>query len=252
MILCDKTQVYNFENAIRGCRNPHNSWNKSDSYIDICGKFVLGKNDLQLAKRLCKLGTDHRKFLRQIFISVDITAPLYWWKEFDTYKIGTVSNSTSTMHAIHTKTITINDFSTDKMNVSAKNFLPRLIEILDIFRQSYVLGGDKEYWYSLIQLLPCSYNQLRTITMNYENAFAMYRSRRNHKLDEWKDFCKWLETLPYFLALFPKSTEIDNYKEKVPPPPFTIPPVPKEGENDNESSPSQEQSTALVDFTLES
>lgn len=197
MIAFDRTCVMNMENAMRGARNPMNSWARTDSYYKENGEFVLGENDLDLAQRLCKSGSDHRKFIRQIFISVDITAPLYWWKEYDTYKVGTVANSTSTMHKIHSKPFEIEDFSCDKMNADTLAYFQNLMEHLEVLRKQYNETKDKTYWYSLIQLLPSSYNQMRTCTFNYENMINIYRSRKNHKLDEWHAFCDWIEQLPY-------------------------------------------------------
>ena len=197
MIKFEKTFTMNFENAIRGARNPMNSWAKIDSYTKEDGTFDLG-----LAKRLCKAGSDHRKFIRQIFISVDITAPMYWWKEYDTYKVGTVANSTSTMHKIHSKPFEIDDFSHDKLIPSAKKALEVFIKELESLRQNFVETKDKDQWYSIIQLLPSSYNQTRTCTFSYENVRAMYFARKSHKLDEWRQFCKWAEELPYFKELF--------------------------------------------------
>ena len=197
MIAFDRTCVMNMENAMRGARNPMNSWAKTDSYYKENGEFVLGENDLDLAQRLCKSGSDHRKFIRQIFISVDITAPLYWWKEYDTYKVGTVANSTSTMHKIHSKPFEAEDFSCDKMNADTLAYFQNLMEHLEVLRNQYNETKDKTYWYSLIQLLPSSYNQMRTCTFNYENMINIYHSRKNHKLDEWHAFCDWIEQLPY-------------------------------------------------------
>lgn len=204
MILLENTSVMNFENAIRGARNPMNSWDKLDSSFDANGKFVFGPNDLSLGKKLCKAGSDHRKFVRQIFISVDITAPIYWWKEFDTYKVGTVANSTSTMHKIHSKPFELSDFSIDKMVDSAKDCMENILNTLENLRQEFLKdkSNNKDSWYSIIQLLPESYNQKRTVTLNYENAISMYYSRRNHKLSEWHVFCDWILSLPYFKELF--------------------------------------------------
>jgi hypothetical protein len=204
MIKLENTSVMNFENAIRGARNPMNSWDKLDSSFDADGNFVFGPNDLSLGRKLCKAGSDHRKFVRQIFISVDITAPIYWWKEFDTYKVGTVANSTSTMHKIHSKPFELSDFSTDKMVDSAKNCMNDILVVLENLRQDFISDktSNKDAWYSIIQLLPESYNQKRTVTLNYENAISMYYSRRNHKLSEWHVFCDWILDLPYFKELF--------------------------------------------------
>lgn len=197
MIKIDKTSVMNLENAMRGARNPMNSWNRQVSYYDEKGNYVLGPNDLDLAKRLAKAGSDHRKFIRQIFVSVDFNAPLYWWKEFDTYKVGTVANSTSTMHKIASKPFTMDDCSHDKMNETALRSLSQVIETLEALRQAYLETKDKELWYSMIQLLPSSYNQLRTVTMNYETLVNIYHARKHHKLAEWHVVCEWIETLPY-------------------------------------------------------
>ena len=177
-------------------RNPMNSWDKSDTFVD-SDLVLLGKKDKELMKRLIHAGTSHRKFLRQIFVSVDITAPLYWWKEFDTYKVGTVANSCSTMHKIHDKEFTLDDFSVEHLSDDVLNKpFKDIISCLNFFRQLYIQDHDKDCWWQMIQLLPSSYNQKRTITMNYENLLNIYETRRNHKLDEWKDFCKWIERLP--------------------------------------------------------
>lgn len=217
MIKLERTDVMNFENAIRGMRNPMNSWDKSDSYhcyddcpmndIDSCSDckyvnypddYILGENDLDLAQRLCKAGSDHHKFLRQIFVSVDITAPLYWWKEYDTYKVGTTANSCSTMHKIHAREFEIGDFSCERMLPSTKQLLwLSIIPELNELREEFNKTKDKDAWYSMIQLLPSSYKQMRTCTMTYENLRNMYHARKKHKLDEWRKFCEWVETLPY-------------------------------------------------------
>ena len=197
MIKLENTSVMNLESALRGARNPMASWERSDSFWDENHNYILGPNDLSLARRLCKAGPDHRKFIRQIFLSVDITAPLYWWKEFDTYKVGTVANSTSTMHKIHSKPFALEDFSTDKMNDTALKAMNEIIAVLENLRKAFIESKDKQLWYSIIQLLPSSYNQKRTCSMNYENLINMYYARRGHKLDEWRDYCSWIETLPY-------------------------------------------------------
>ena len=198
MIDVDKCYVMNFENAMRGARNPMNSWARSDSYYDDKGQYILGENDLSLAKRLRNAGTsDHRKFIRQIMLSVDITAPLYWWKEYDTYKVATVANSTSTMHKIHSKPFEINDFSHDHLSENGLNILKNIVNELEKIRLEYIEKKDKALWYDLIQLLPSSYNQMRTCTLNYETLVNIYKSRKNHKLDEWRSFCEWIKTLPY-------------------------------------------------------
>ncbi|MFR2839663.1 MAG: hypothetical protein ACLTBU_11290 [Zhenhengia sp.] len=197
MIKLEHVDVMNLENAIRGARNPMNSWHRMDSEYNEAGEYILGKNDLDLGQRLCKAGSDHRKFLRQIFLSVDISAPMYWWKEYDTYKVGTTANSTSTMHKIHSKVFEREDFSCDHMDESTLKVLDVIIEQLEALRGNFNETKDKVYWYSMIQLLPSSYNQMRTCTMTYENLRNMYHARKNHKLEEWRTFCKWVETLPY-------------------------------------------------------
>ena len=197
MIELMRTSVMNFENAIRGARNPLNSWAKSDSYYDENGSYVLGENDLSLAVRLCKSGSDHRKFVRMIFVSVDINAPLYWWKEYDTYKVGTVANSCSTMHKIHSKPFSLDDMSVDRMDDASKAVMQQVVDRLEALRLEYNETKDKSLWYSMIQLLPSSYNQMRTCTLNYETLINIYHARRSHKLDEWHVFCEWIESLPY-------------------------------------------------------
>lgn len=197
MIKLEHSAVMNLENAMRGARNPLNSWARSDSYYDETGNYVLGENDLGLAKRLRKAGSDHRKYMRQIFVSVDITAPLYWWKEYDTYKVATVANSTSTMHKIHSKPFTRADFSHDHMSEEALAALDSMIGVLEQLRLRFVETKDKQVWYSMIQLLPESYEQLRTCTFNYETLVHIYFARRDHKLEEWHRFCDWILELPY-------------------------------------------------------
>ncbi len=197
MLKLERCSVMNFDNAIRGARNPMNSWARGDSFFDGDGNFVFGENDLDLAKRLCAAGSDHRKFIRMIFVSADITAPLYWWKEFDTYKVGTVANSTSTMHKIHSKEFTREDFSIDKLDSASLEVMDGLIAYMEDVRKKYAETKDKSLWYDLIQLLPSSYNQMRTVTFNYENLRNMYFARKGHKLDEWHVFCDWVASLPY-------------------------------------------------------
>ena len=197
MLKLERTSVMNLENAIRGARNPMNSWAKSDSAYDEKGNYILGENDLTLAKKLCRAGSDHRKFMRQILVSADITAPLYWWKEFDTYKVATVANSTSTMHKIHAKPFELADFSVDKLSDGALAAFRTYMDYMEATRRRFVETKDKRDWYDLIQLLPSSYNQLRTVTMNYETLINIYYARRAHKLDEWHVFCDWIRTLPY-------------------------------------------------------
>ena len=197
MLKCERTSVMNMENAMRGARNPMNSWDRADSYYDEEGSFHLGLNDMNLAKRLRLAGSDHRKFIRQIFVSVDITAPLYWWKEYDTYKVATVANSTSTMHKIHAKPFTLSDFSHDHLTEEGLESLHRTVEDLERIRLRFIEGKKKEDWYTIIQLLPSSYEQMRTCTMNYESLINMYFSRKSHKLEEWHSFCDWIKSLPY-------------------------------------------------------
>ena len=197
MLTLKNTSVMNFENAIRGARNPMNSWGRMDSHTEPDGTFVFGPNDLDLAMRLAKAGSDHRKYLRMIFVSVDVTAPLYWWKEYDTYKVATVANSTSTMHKIHSKPFSMDDFSCDHMTDSTKKFMETIVSELETIRLRFKETKSKEDWYDMIQLLPSSYNQMRTCTFNYETLINIYRARKNHKLAEWHTFCDWIETLPY-------------------------------------------------------
>ena len=197
MIKLERTSVLNLENAMRGARNPMNSWARTDSYYDEDRNYVLGPNDLDLAKRLAKAGPDHRKFIRQIFVSVDITAPLYWWKEYDTYKVATVANSTSTMHKIHSKAFEEEDFSTDHMTEETKKHFLDFVAYMEEVRKKFVETKDKTCWYDLIQMLPSSYNQLRTCTLNYETLSNMYYARKAHKLHEWHTLCDWIKTLPY-------------------------------------------------------
>ena len=227
MIKLENTEVLGWEHAIRGMRNPLNSWDKSDSEFirdpdygcsgncpceDIdghCDCCFIGQNDLDLMKRLSNAGTDHRKFMRMITVYVDITAPLYWWKEFDTYKVGTVANSCSTMHKIHEKEFYEEDFSFERLESGYEEYkgddamhtaycsMQNTISALNRLRYMYNITKNKKYWYAMIQLLPSSYNQKRTVMLNYEVLANIYKSRRNHKLDEWKDFCKWIEGLPY-------------------------------------------------------
>lgn len=207
MLKCERTSVMNIENAIRGARNPMNSWNRMDSDYNEDGEYILGPNDLGLAKRLRKAGSDHRKYVRQIFVSVDITAPLYWWKEYDTYKVATTANSTSTMHKIHSKPFEIEDFSHDHMTGSALSFMRSVVDELEKIRFRYMETKSKEDWYDLIQLLPSSYNQMRTCTLDYETLINIYFARRNHKLEEWHTFCRWIETLPYAAELIVAEDE---------------------------------------------
>lgn len=231
MIKFEQIEVWGIKHAIRGMRNPLNSWERSDTVFD-GDKMCLGENDIDLMTRLIRGGAPHRKFLRQIFVSVDITAPLYWWKEFDTYKVGTTSNSCSTMHKIHEKVFTLDDFSIEhlknnpfdrdwitsamvdeddksphKVWATPLDILRYTIEMLNLYRIEYLETKSKDAWWQLIQLLPSSYNQKRTITMTYENLLNMLEYRRGHKLDEWRMFCDWILTLPYGSLL---KEDVDN------------------------------------------
>lgn len=217
MLKIENTETYGWEAAIRGMRNPKNSWDKSDSEWKFYGGdsykevFVIGKNDLDLMMRLRNAGTDHRKYLRMITVYCDITAPLYWWKEYDTYKVSTVANSCSTMHKIHAKEFTLDDFSHEHLNTRSIEVLNKTIDELNNYRDFYVawescginlkkmyeLSNRKDAWWQMIQLLPSSYNQKRTVEVNYEVLANMYESRKNHKLDEWHNLCDWIKSLPY-------------------------------------------------------
>lgn len=213
MLKIKNVETYGWEAAIRGMRNPKNSWDKSDSLhccdeesnCGDCGYFhcpqgnplVIGKNDMKLMTTLANAGTDHGKFLRMITVTLDITAPLYWWKEFDTYKVGTVANSCSTMHKIADKEFTLDDFSHEQMHDAFRADLQRLVELLNIARNKFLETGDKRFWWDMIQLLPSSYNQRRTVLLNYAVLKNIYHARKDHKLDEWHTFCDWIETLPY-------------------------------------------------------
>lgn len=207
MIKIENIDVYGFKSAIRGMRNPMNSWDKSDSncttIIKDNGKYIadfIGENDLKLMQNLCKAGSDHRKFMRMINVTMDITAPLYWWKEYDTYKVGTVANSCSTMHKIHDREFTIDDFSYERCK--KERFVERAIEgtlnALNYLREKYLETKEKSYWETMIQLLPSSYNQRRTVQVNYETLLNIYNARKNHKLKEWLELCSEIEKLPYF------------------------------------------------------
>ena len=197
MLKIERDAVMNLDGAIRGARNPMNSWAKSDSYYDENGKFVLGPLDIDFGHRLAVSGSDHRKFLRQVFVTVDITAPLYWWKEFDTYKVGTVANSCSTMHKIHAKAFERDDFSHDRLDEGGLALLDATIAYLEAERQKFLADKeDRQPWHNMIQMLPSSYNQMRTVTLNYENLINIYYARRNHKLAEWHTLCDWITGLP--------------------------------------------------------
>ena len=197
MIKITKISVMNIENAFRGMRNPLNSWHKSDSYYNDDGDFVLGENDLSLAMKLANAGSDDRKFMRQILVSMDIEAPLLWWKEFDTYKVGTVANSCSTMHRLHTRDLTIDDFTHENLDEPGLQLLQANIDYINHNRRLYVATNDKKYWRRMIEMLGTNYNQLRTVTLNYEVLHNIYHARKHHKLQEWKDFCKVIEGLQY-------------------------------------------------------
>ena len=215
MLKIEHTEVYGWEAAIRGMRNPMNSWDKSDSWFWVKGSGAekawnvkedlhdgeigidFGKDDKKLMMKLCNAGTDHRKFMRMIMVSFDITAPLYWWKEYDTYKVGTVANSCSTMHKIHDKEFTLDDFSHEYLEPEARDVMMCVIQSINALREYYCDFKNKSDWYQMIQLLPSSYNQKRTVMLNYEVLANIYKSRKNHKLDEWHTFCKWIEELPY-------------------------------------------------------
>jgi glycosyltransferase involved in cell wall biosynthesis len=217
MIKVEHIEIFNLDGAIRGMRNPLNSHDKSDShmcfgvgeehcgYVEKCGGnccYEIGENDLALMRKLCRAGSDHRKFLRQILVSMDIIAPLYWWKEFDTYKVGTVANSCSTMHTIHKRELTMEDFSCEHLMTKEKQMLKVLINLLN--EDIMVYNADtnqKAFWWQLIQLLPSSFNQKRTVTLNYEVLLNMYHARRNHKLDEWRTFCGYIVGMPYFAEI---------------------------------------------------
>lgn len=214
MIKIENISTYGFEAAVRGMRNPLNSWDKSDSefecdfyneelaMIDSIPCVSIGKNDLDLMKKLAKAGADHGKYLRMINVTMDITAPLYWWKEFDTYKVGTVRNSCSTMHKIHSRDLTIEDFSAEHLLPGTASILQTVIDTINLCRGKYIREDDIEYWYQMIQLLPSSYNQRSTVQLNYEVLRKMYFARKNHKLDEWHEFCEVVEELPYFREIF--------------------------------------------------
>lgn len=252
MLKIENTEVIGWEHAIRGMRNPKNSWEKTDSYPAVdcgkCGKieregickkedrdctgfecFEVGPNDLKLMTTLRNAGTDHRKFMRMITVYLDITAPLYWWKEFDTYKVGTVANSCSTMHKIHAREFTVDDFShehllsmanndagdalflndANNIRVDGDDLLGLIINVLNYYRGRYIKTKDKRYWWQMIQLLPSSYNQKRTVMLNYEVLANIYKSRRHHKLDEWHTLCDWIESLPYSDLITGKEGKAD-------------------------------------------
>ena len=208
-IKIENIETYGWDAAVRGMRNPKNSWDMSDSGWEFVEdpsiinpndevKFVLGENDFKLMHTLAKAGSDHGKFLRMITVTMDITAPLYWWKEFDTYKVGTVANSCSTMHKIHAKEFTLDDFSHEHLTIECRDLLEKIIVCLNAKRDLYNRGKEKHDWWQMIQLLPTSFNQRRTVQMNYAVALNMYHARKNHKLDEWHVLCDEIKALPYF------------------------------------------------------
>lgn len=215
MIKIEKAEVCGWEAAIRGMRNPKNSWDRIDSglteiIIDNNFEgvdFVIGPNDADLMRRLCNGGPVHAKFRRMLTVYVDITAPLYWWKEFDTYKVGTVANSCSTMHKIHAQELTLDDFSHEHLDTWSLSMMENLIQWLNANREKFVETKNKDAWWQMIQLLPTSYNQKRTIAFNYEVLVGMYRDRKNHKLDEWHTFCDWVESLPYSWLITGKESD---------------------------------------------
>ena len=224
MLKIENFEVLGWEHVIRGMRNPMNSWEKSDSRWEpqfdtvqgpVAGEFVIGPNDYTLMKNLRNSGTDHRKFMRMITVYLDITAPLYWWKEFDTYKVGTVANSCSTMHKIHAKDFTLEDFSCEHLTAESITFgLEPIIDILNKNRELYLQWKNideekKTLWWQMIQLLPTSYNQKRTVMLNYEVLANIYKSRRNHKLDEWHTLCDWIEELPYSELITGKEYDVE-------------------------------------------
>jgi len=223
MIKVENIDIWGFEHAIRGMRNPLNSWAKSDSlafgtatiYADneIVAEMI-GPNDLTLMKTLYQAGPEHRKYLRQIFVSMDITAPLYWWKEFDTYKVGTVANSCSTMHTIHRKEFTLDDFSHEHLDAANSVWLETTVDQLNKNRKRYLETKDKQQWWNMIQLLPSSYNQKRTVTMNYENVATIIRQRSHHKLDEWNNFIDILKELPYVKEIMEETEDESRMDEQ--------------------------------------
>ena len=212
MLKFENVEVVGLEAAIRGMRNPMNSWDKSDSFfergLDTDASLIVGPNDLQTMKKLSAGGPVHGKFKRMIAVYVDITAPLYWWKEFDTYKIGTVANSCSTMHKIHDKRFYLQDFSAEHLDVDNEQFMLDTIVMLNRAREQFIATGDKQYWWQMIQLLPSSYNQRRTVMLNYEVLTSIYRDRRNHKLDEWHVFCSMIDILPCNELITAKPTYV--------------------------------------------
>ena len=250
MIKIEDVEVMGIRKAIKGMRNAMNSWEKRDSRLFFCHEiicalcpyesldsikcdnkshFIIGEKDMNLAKRLIKAGSSDRKFLRMIHVQADVTAPLYWWKEYDTYKVGTTTNSTSTMHTIHKRDLTLDDFSYEHLLKSGIDFLQNLINEINRNRHLYTKGfkgvtgdnaygvipSDKTLWWQMIQLLPSSFNQMRTIDLNYETLLSIYRQRKGHKLDEWREFCKWIETLPYMKEFLGLDEQVEKEKREM-------------------------------------
>lgn len=197
MLKIENVSTSGWKAAIRGMRNPKNSWAQIDSAVVNGNSFVVGNNDYDLMYRLASAGTDHGKFMRMIHVQCDVTAPLYWWKEADQYKVGTVTDSCSTMHKIHAKEFTLDDFSHEHLNDESAEYLSELVDLLNRYRELFLKDKNKSWWWQMIQLLPSSYNQLRTWDLNYAVLQNIYHARRNHKLDEWHTFCDWIESLPY-------------------------------------------------------
>lgn len=197
MLKIENVSTSGWKAAIRGMRNPKNSWAQIDSAVVNGNGFVVGNNDYDLMYRLASAGTDHGKFMRMIHVQCDVTAPLYWWKEADQYKVGTVTDSCSTMHKIHAKEFTLDDFSHEHLNDESTEYLTKLVDLLNSYRELFLKDKNKSWWWQMIQLLPSSYNQLRTWDLNYAVLQNIYHARRNHKLDEWHTFCDWIESLPY-------------------------------------------------------
>ena len=197
MLKIENVSTFGWKAAIRGMRNPKNSWAQIDSAVVNGNCFVIGNNDYDLMYRLASAGTDHGKFMRMIHVQCDVTAPLYWWKEADQYKVGTVTDSCSTMHKIHAKEFTLDDFSREHLNDESTEYLSELVDLLNRYRELFLKDKNKSWWWQMIQLLPSSYNQLRTLDLNYAVLQNIYHARRNHKLDEWHTFCDWIESLPY-------------------------------------------------------
>ena len=236
MIKIEDVEVVGIRKAIKGMRNAMNSWEKRDSSLLFCHEiicalcpyesldsiecdnkshFIIGEADMKLCKNLIKAGSPDRKFLRMIHVQADVTAPLYWWKEYDTYKVGTVANSCSTMHTIHKRDLTLDDFSYEHLIPVALDCLNETIKTINTARQFVVDMKLKEDWWQMIQLLPSSFNQMRTIDLNYENLLSIYRQRKGHKLDEWREFCKWIETLPYMKEFLGLDEQVEKEKREL-------------------------------------